>query len=288
MITANLHKELSLASGNGALNVNLTFNHGVVTSLYGDSGVGKTMILRMLAGLEIPDGGSIEHNAQAWFADSRAKGPTIDKRQIGFVFQDYGLFPNMSVEENIQFAVADGNEALVQYYIEAFELNELKDKRPANLSGGQKQRTAIARALVFKPKILLLDEPFTAQDKRMSTIIGQEILKYTKEEQCVTILVTHNIAATMQLATYVYSISKGEVIKEGTVDEVFLGNSTQRNGIHGVVAEKVRSNDQENLIILANDQLFELRDEGDFDYEVGDEVFLTLDQKTKIFQLQKL
>ena len=288
MITANLHKELSLASGKGALNVNLTFNHGVVTSLYGDSGVGKTMILRMLAGLEIPDGGNIQHNAQTWFADSRAKGPTIDKRQIGFVFQDYGLFPNMSVEENIQFAVADGNEALVQYYIEAFELNELKDKRPANLSGGQKQRTAIARALVFKPKILLLDEPFTAQDKRMSTIIGQEILEYTKEEQCVTILVTHNIAATMQLATYAYSISKGEVIKEGTVDEVFLGNSTQRNGIHGVVAEKVWSNDHENLIILANDQLFELRDEGDSDYEVGDEVFLKLDQKTKIFQLQKL
>jgi molybdate transport system ATP-binding protein len=289
LVTARIHKELITAEGKGALNVDLTFNHGVITSLYGDSGVGKTMTLRMLAGLDNPDSGVISCGDEVWYSDTGGSGPSAIKRKIGFVFQDYGLFPNMSIEENLRYAAVEDDEALIQYYIETFELSALKDNRPATLSGGQKQRTAIARALVFKPKVLLLDEPFTAQDRKMSTIIGQEVLSYTKDHQCVTVLVTHNIAVNMQLTTYIYSINKGEIIKEGSVHEVFLEDSESKgNGIIGVVAEKVMENNRVTIIVLANDRLLKMHEAEGEEFHVGEEVFLKLNQGTREFQLQKL
>lgn len=289
MLSANLHKELATSTGRGALNVDLTFHQGAITSLYGDSGVGKTIILRMLAGLENPDNGSIKYDGQAWLNDNGHVLVAPNKRCVGLVFQDYGLFPNMSIEENLRYADVDGNNAQLHYYLEVFGLTSLKDQRPDSLSGGQKQRTAIARALVYKPKVLLLDEPFTAQDRKMSTVIGKEILKYTKEHQCITVLVTHNIAATIQLATYIYSISKGEVVKEGSMEEVFLGSADKtENGIYGVIAEKHDMNEVVNLAVLANEQLFEVQVEESSQFEVGDEVFLKLNKDTGSFRLQKL
>ena len=288
MITATISKELVTADGKGELRVELSLEKGIITSLYGDSGVGKTMLLRMIAGLETPGSGHIKYEEQTWY-DSSGRTMAIEKRGVGFVFQDYGLFPNMTVEQNIRFACAEDDAELIHYYLETFGLETLKDRKPTELSGGQKQRTAIARALAFKPKVLLLDEPFTAQDKRMSDIVGKEILKYTKEQDCVTVMVTHNLAMTFQLATYIYSIGNGEVINKGTVEEVFLRDaSEQGNGLNGVVAELIDKNGKLTCLILVNEQLIEIHAGEVPDVKVGDEVYLKFDQEASTFQLEKL
>ena len=290
MIKASLHKELNTANGKGALSVDLTLQKGTITSLYGESGVGKTMILRMLAGLEVPDRGTVMFDEDVWFSNSRGGGLSVDKRRVGFVFQDYGLFPNMSIEENVRFAAAEGDESLIHYYIDVFGLTTLKDRKPGELSGGQKQRTAIARALVYKPKVLLLDEPFTAQDKKRSDIVGRQILKYTEENDCVTVLVTHDIAATLKLATYIYSIINGEVMSEGSVGDVFLNDTgSKRNGIHGVVADKLNHDGRRVLLVLVNEQMLEIGVDQAIDlFEIGDEVYLKLDENSSSFRVEKL
>ena len=290
MITAGLHKELYTASGESTLNVDLTLQKGAVTSLFGASGVGKTMMLRMLAGLEIPDGGVIKYEDETWFDAEQKCNLAIARRRVGFVFQDYGLFPNMSIEENLRFAVPDKDVALIQYYLEVFGLASLKNRRAMELSGGQKQRTAIARALVFQPGVLLLDEPFTAQDKMMRDVVGQEILKFTEEHNTVTVLVTHEMGAIFQMATYIYSIRDGLVAAEGSVEDVFLEGSTQRrNGVQGIVADIVEREGREALLILINDQVLEIwKDDVDGHFERGDEVYLALNPGNAGVQLQKI
>jgi len=290
LITASLYKELNTANGKGSLNVDLILQKGTITSLYGESGVGKTMILRMLAGLEVPDRGTVMFDEDVWFSNSGGGGLSVDKRRVGFVFQDYGLFPNMSIEENVRFAAVKGDESLIHYYIDTFGLTSLKDRKPIELSGGQKQRTAIARALVYKPKVLLLDEPFTSQDKKRSDIVGQQVLKYTEENDCVTVLVTHDIAATLKLAAYIYSIINGEVISEGNARDVFLNDTgSRRNGLHGVVADKLNHDGRAVLLVLVNEQMVEISgDQGIDQFEIGDEVYLNLDENSSSFSVEKL
>jgi len=288
MLSANLHKELDTADGKIQLSVELTFKNGEITSIYGDSGVGKTMILRMLAGLDSPDSGLVKFDENIWFSGETNTVMPLQHRNLGFVFQDYGLFPNMSIEENLLFAADERDIPLVDSYLNVFDLAALKNKKPIELSGGQKQRTAIARALIYRPKILLLDEPFTAQDKKMSSILGQQIKEYTKEQNSVTVLVTHDIGATLQLSTYIYEVKNGGIFKEGAFEEVFLGNSQNGSGgLHGVIADVKKTDSDRWVLVLVNEQILEIpvKDE---ELGIGDEVYLQFDKNSAIILLKKL
>ena len=167
IIHIDIEKAMFTANGK----INLTFKEiilaGEIVSIYGDSGAGKTTLLRMLAGLVKPDKGIIKFGDSVWFNSDKKINIVPQNRNIGLMFQDYALFPNMTIEQNISFAQTIKNEKAVLELLNVFGLFELRNRRPNGLSGGQKQRVALARALARKPKLLLLDEPLSAIDANL-------------------------------------------------------------------------------------------------------------------------
>src|SRR5689334_23790854 len=163
MIDFALQKKLHTADGEMYLQIKVQIESGKFVSLYGSSGAGKTSVLRMLAGFMKPDSGCIKMNDVVWFDASKRINVQPQQRSIGFVFQDYALFPNMNVRENIVFALnKNDSTAIVDELLEVTGLTNLAARKIQALSGGQQQRVALARAIAKKPAILLLDEPLAA------------------------------------------------------------------------------------------------------------------------------
>src|SRR5436853_611587 len=163
-----LQKKLHTADGEMQLHVDCAFESGKFISIYGSSGAGKTSVLRMLAGFMKPDDGHITMNDSIWFDSHKHVTVRPQQRKIGFVFQDYALFPNMNVRENIAFAVNKKEAAtIVDELLELTGLTTLASRAIQTLSGGQKQRVALARAIATRPSLLLLDEPLSAIDNTM-------------------------------------------------------------------------------------------------------------------------
>ncbi|WP_024770023.1 ATP-binding cassette domain-containing protein [Aquimarina macrocephali] len=222
MIHIALQKELTAANGAMQLDVNINIEQGQLVTLYGDSGAGKTSILRMVAGLLQTDEGLITVNQKTWLDTKKGICLKPQQRKIGFVFQDYALFPNMTVKENLLFAVEKGqNKKVVNELIDIIELGDLQDRKPENLSGGQKQRVALARALVRRPEILMLDEPLSALDIKMRTKLQDYILKVHKQFNLTTLLISHEIGEVIKMSDTVFSIENGKIIKQGRPIEVF-------------------------------------------------------------------
>lgn len=212
MITVNITKHLDTAEG--ALNAvfELEIHDGEFLTLFGPSGAGKTTLMRLIAGLETPDSGLIEVDGETWF-DSRKKiNLPPQKRSIGFVFQDYALFPTMSVRENLLFAAENTQQRHnVDELLELIELKNLAHRLPSTLSGGQKQRVALARALVRHPKILLLDEPLSALDPSMRQKLQDELALIHERLGVTTLLVSHDIAETVKLSDRLAVIELGHI-----------------------------------------------------------------------------
>ena len=194
-------------------NYKFTINRGDFVALVGKSGSGKSTLLRILAGLEDAKG-EIEVFGTKWLSNKFKLPP--QKREIGFVFQDYALFENMSVEQNLLYVKKD--KPLADKLLNLSELEHLKDKYPKHLSGGQKQRVALCRALMKRPKILLLDEPLSALDSTMRKKLQEEILKVHKEFNLTTIMVSHDKAEIYKLANRVLKLSNGKVINNSPID----------------------------------------------------------------------
>lgn len=186
MIKIDIQKNLHGQIGNINLDVNLQIQKGDFITLAGKSGSGKTTLLRILAGLESASG-NIEVNGDTWLDDKTTLA--VQKRQIGFVFQDYALFENMSVLENLLYVNKDKDLAFK--LLELTDLKNLINRYPNSLSGGQKQRLSICRAMMKKPKLLLLDEPLSALDPKMRNSLQDEILTLHKEFNTTTIMVSH-------------------------------------------------------------------------------------------------
>ena len=221
-----LHIEKSLNSANGllTLQVNTRLKQGELTVLFGDSGAGKTTLLRILSGLTKPDKGYIKAGKTVWFdSDARINLPP-QKRNIGFMFQDYALFPNMNVIENILYAQKEKNKVLALDLAKKFGLVELLMQKPDRLSGGQKQRVALARALASKRRILLLDEPLSALDMKMRTLLQDEILKAHKHNGSTTLMVSHDLTEVFRLANHVIKLENGQLRASGRPDNLFLNS----------------------------------------------------------------
>lgn len=222
MIRFELHKKLQGPAGPMLLHVSHQVAMGQFVTIFGKSGAGKTSILRMLAGLLTPDSGRLEVGEAVWFDSAKSLSRKPQQRRVGFVFQDFALFPNMTVRENLDFALSRGQDrGIVEDLLEVMELGELQTRMPATLSGGQKQRVALARALVGKPQILLLDEPLSALDYQMRQKLQGYLLRIHKQFQLTTFLVSHDIGEIYKLSDEVIHIDLGKMLHSGTPLELF-------------------------------------------------------------------
>ena len=222
MIDFQLQRTLESSDGEMLLDVSVQIPQGTFMALFGNSGAGKTSILRMLAGLMQSDRGWLEVNGKRWLDTSKAINLPTQKRSIGYVFQDYALFPNMTVKENITYALPKVQSTnIIDELIDITELDKLQNRKPQTLSGGQQQRVALARALVRQPEILLLDEPLSALDISMRSKLQDYILKVHRQFDLTTILVSHDVSEVFKLCDQVMILEKGKIIQEGTPLEIF-------------------------------------------------------------------
>jgi len=226
MIKINIQKKLLAESGEMNLSLDLEITKGDFVTIYGESGAGKTSTLRMIAGLFNPDIGSITYNDNVWFDSAQKLNLSPQKRNVGFVFQDYALFPNMTVLENLKFAAKPKIDInFISKLLELTELTELKGRKPFSLSGGQKQRVALVRALVQRPNILLLDEPLSALNEEIRSRLQNYILKLHNEFKLTTILVSHDIPEIFKMSDKVFCIKDGKIFRTGKPEEVFVNDN---------------------------------------------------------------
>ncbi|RAP38824.1 ABC transporter [Candidatus Marinamargulisbacteria bacterium SCGC AAA071-K20] len=171
--------------------LDLEVNREEIVSILGPSGCGKSTLLRLIAGFNSPDSGTITIDNKVIFNQSKNIEP--QHRKVGFVFQDLALFPHLSVEKNITFGLQKNDQTeRLNDMLTLLEISGIKDKYPSEISGGQQQRVAIARALAPKPKLLLLDEPFSSLDSDLKERILKDFKKIIKGEGITTLLVTHS------------------------------------------------------------------------------------------------
>lgn len=184
-----------------------------VVVLWGESGAGKTTILNCLAGLAAPDRGEISIEGGPVYSSSRNVMLPPQGRHIGYVFQHYALFPHLSVLENVAFALPRERKAEAQSYLERFGIGHLARRQPLSLSGGERQRLALARALATEPRLLLLDEPFSALDHHTKEEMYREFLKLREELTMSTILVSHDRQEAELLGSRLIQVIDGEALE---------------------------------------------------------------------------
>ncbi len=227
MISINIQKTLHGPQGQFQLAVNVEVAEGDFVALFGPSGVGKTTLLRCLAGLAQPEHGAILVKSECWLDSARKLSLPPQQRQVGYMFQDYALFPNMTVRGNLEFALRKGaDKKRVGELLALMDLGELQHRKPETLSGGQKQRVALARALASEPNLLLLDEPFSALDVEMRSRLHDEVLRLQKKYGLTTIIVSHDVAEVYKLTSRVLVLEAGKIVADGSPEEVFSTGQT--------------------------------------------------------------
>jgi molybdate transport system ATP-binding protein len=198
-----------------SLEVALSVGRGTI-ALVGPSGAGKTTVLRAVAGLTHPERGRVSLGTTVWFDSERKIDLPPERRSVGLVFQEYALFPHMTVRENVAF----GGRARVEELLDWLGLAELAKVRPDELSGGERQRVALARALARNPSVLLLDEPLTALDAHTRGRVRGELRELLAELSLPTLLVTHDFQDAAALAERIGVIVEGRIVQEGTATEL--------------------------------------------------------------------
>ena len=213
------------------LDIRMDIQTGEIVALYGTSGAGKTSTLRMLAGLMQPERGHIQIDGQTWFDSNKKINFAPQKRDVSLMFQDYALFPNMTVRANLEFAQQkNADKKLVDELIEVMQLGDLQHQFPTRLSGGQQQRVALARTLVRGAKLLLLDEPLSALDTDTRRDLQDFLLAFHKKDNPTIILVSHDIGEVFRLAHRVLVIENGKIARTGTPPEVFFTDNEKLTG----------------------------------------------------------
>lgn len=224
MIKIDIHKKLLSSEGEFTLRADIVIPTGETVAFYGKSGTGKTSLLRIIAGLASPDEGTLHVGKDKWMDLKNNFSLPPNKRSVGFVFQDYALFPNMTIKENILFAQPKADIKQVKYLMEVFGLASLQNRKPNLLSGGQQQRVALTRAIARKPKIMLLDEPLSALDNETRSSIQNEIKLISKACGITTIIVSHDVSEIFKLCSHVYTFNGTEVQNMGNPAGLFSDN----------------------------------------------------------------
>ncbi len=237
--------------------VSIDFPDGGLYALLGPSGSGKTTLLRLIAGFDFPGSGSIGIGGES------VERVPVEKRRIGMMFQNYALFPNMSVADNVAFGLlvrGDARSSIeteVRRALDLVQLDKLGERRPHQLSGGQRQRVALARAIVTKPRVLLLDEPLSALDKALRVDMQIELKRIQREIGITTIFVTHDQEEALTMADRIGILRDGRVVQEGPPEDIynfprsefaasFLGDANILRG--KMVDDGIRLNDGAHIL----------------------------------------
>lgn len=212
--------------------VSFDVHEGEVVSILGPSGSGKTTLLRMVAGLALPDAGSLTLGEQVVYQDRPFRWLPPEHRGLGMVFQDFGLWPHLTVRDNVSFPLRYGRRAKarltaqqiderVEVALEAMHIGSMATKLPHQLSGGQQQRVAFARATVAQPKMLLLDEPFSALDRQLRIQLREELLSLLRERKLTVLHVTHDQEEALAMSDRILLMSKGCILQFDTPENLY-------------------------------------------------------------------
>ena len=228
----SLFVDIEKTLGSFHLNVSFTAENGLL-SLLGASGCGKSMTLKCIAGIERPDKGKIVLNGVTLFDSEKHTDLPPQQRRVGYLFQQYALFPNMTVRQNIRCGVREreGADARIDAIIKAMHLDGLDSLRPHQLSGGQQQRTALARILVNEPEVLLLDEPFSALDAHLRFQLEREMLETVHSFGKPVLMVTHDRDEAFRLSDALAVMRAGSIEVIGPKHEVFDAPETRAGAI---------------------------------------------------------
>ncbi|EDO6696234.1 sulfate/molybdate ABC transporter ATP-binding protein [Campylobacter coli] len=281
MIKIDIKLPINTAKGKKQLELNTCLKANEITAIFGESGAGKTTLLKIIAGLIKPEFGRIEVGDELWFDTQKNVNLAIQKRKIGFVFQDYALFPNMSVKENISYAATSKQK--VEELLSLMNLENLAKIYPKNLSGGQAQRVALARALAREPQILLLDEPLSALDFKMRSFLQDELVKILQHFKITTLLVSHDLAEIYKLSHRILELSDGKIIKDAKTNEFFTSsNLSAKLRLSATLLEMKKSDILVIFTLLLNQDIVKITlSEEEFlksykDVKIGDTLLLSI------------
>lgn len=217
-------------SGSFTLDVAFQAEDGI-TILFGQSGSGKTTTLRGIAGVVTPDTGRISIGDQIYFDSATGKNLSIQKRRVGYVFQDYALFPHLTAEQNVVYGIKEKSQRLrrekARAMLALFRIEHVSQRFPQNMSGGEQQRTALARALASDPAVVLLDEPLSAVDTETRSPLLDEIVSAQERVSIPFIYVTHNTSEAVRLGTQVVVLHEGSVKQIGPPSEIFNTSASE-------------------------------------------------------------
>lgn len=250
-------------------NLNVEFNcaPGQLLALVGPSGAGKSTVLRCIAGLHRPTNGKVCSNQRDWLNSEHNINLTPQQRRVGFVFQNYALFPHLTVADNIKLASTNNDDQFANDLLSKVRLHGLGQRYPHQLSGGQQQRVALARALARDPEVLLLDEPFSAVDKVTRRKLYLELNSLRRDLAIPIILVTHDLDEAAMLADTMVVIHHGKTLQQGTPSDLLYRPNTAavaklvdvRNLFHGDIIKH-----KDGFKLHWNHILIELPDRADF------------------------
>ncbi|EAL8251768.1 ATP-binding cassette domain-containing protein [Campylobacter coli] len=281
MIKIDIKLPINTAKGKKQLELNTCLKANEITAIFGESGAGKTTLLKIIAGLIKPEFGRIEVGDELWLDTQKNINLAIQKRKIGFVFQDYALFPNMSVKENISYAATSKQKA--EELLSLMNLENLAKIYPKNLSGGQAQRVALARALAREPQILLLDEPLSALDFKMRSFLQDELVKILQHFKITTLLVSHDLAEIYKLSHRILELSDGKIIKDARTNEFFTSsNLSAKLRLSATLLEIKKSDILMIFTLLLNQDIVKITlSEEEFlrtykDVKIGDTLLLSI------------
>lgn len=230
----SLYVDIEKDLGSFKLKVKFEQENGIV-GLLGQSGCGKSMTLKCIAGIVKPDKGKIISNGKVFFDSEKKINLTPQKRNIGFMFQNYALFPHMSVKENIQLGIEklskEEKDEITRKYLKKFRLEGFEDRYPWQLSGGQQQRIALARALCLNPDILILDEPFSALDYHLRSNMENELCEILKDFAGNVLFVTHDISEAYRISDDIIVFDNGLSLPKRTKNELFIHPSCMTEAV---------------------------------------------------------